>query len=81
MWPALNLCAKIYAEKKYGNRKKHEFLNRMYNSKSYLRRKKLFASFIGLTLSGLNREPLSIWVYERVELWFNRMLNENFNVH
>ena len=32
-------------------------------------------------MSGIDREPHSIWAYEREELWFNRMLNENFDGH
>ena len=35
----------------------------------------MLASFIGLTMGEINREPRSIWAYERGELWFNRMLN------
>ena len=70
---------KYMLKTKYGIRKKHEFLNRMYNSKSYLRIKRLFASCIGLTLSRIDREPRSTWAYEREELWFNCMLKENFD--
>ena len=66
---------KYMLKKEYGNKEKHEFLNRTYNSKSYLRRKRFLASFIGLTMSEINSEPRSIWAYERGELWFNRMLN------
>ena len=68
-------------KEKYGNRKKHEFLNRMYYSKSYMRREILFVSFICLTPSGIDKEPRSTWAYKREELWFNRMLNKKFDEH
>ena len=32
-------------------------------------------------MSGIYKESRSIWAYERRELWFNRMLNENFGEH
>ena len=41
----------------------------------------MFVSFIGLTMSETDKEPRSIWAYEREKLWFNRMLNENFDEH
>ena len=53
----------------------------MYNSKSYLRKRGFFASLIGLTLSGIDRESRSIWEYEREEFWFIRMLNNKFHEH
>ena len=32
-------------------------------------------------MSETDKEPRSIWAYEREKLWFNRMLNENFDEH
>ena len=64
---------------KYKNRKKRAFSLHIHNTRSYLQKKKVFASFIRSTLYGLDiRAPRSVWAYEREELWFNRMLNDNF---
>ena len=62
---------------KYNNRKKHALFVRINSTEPYLQRKQAFASMIRSTLYERNiHKRRSVWEYQREELWFDNMLND-----
>ena len=68
---------------KYKNRKKRALFLSINSIKTYLQRKQVFASMIRSILFEMNiRRRRSVWVYQREEIWFDSMLNDqNFDQH
>ena len=62
---------------KYKNSKKRALLVSINSIKTYQQRKQVFASMMRSTLFEINiRRRRSVWAYQREELWFNSMLND-----
>ena len=68
---------------KYKNRKKRALFLRINSIKAYLQRTQVFSSMIRSTIFEMNiRRRRSVWAYQREELWFDSMLNDqNFEQH
>ena len=68
---------------KYKNRKKCALFLRMNSIKTCLQRKEVFTFMIRSTLFEMSiHSRRFVWVYQREELWFDSMLNnQNFKQH
>ena len=68
---------------KYKNSKKRALLVNINSIKTYQQRKQVFAFMMRSTLFEINiRRRRSVWAYQREELWFGSMLNDqNFEQH
>ena len=68
---------------KYENRKKCALFLRINSIKAYLQRTQVLASMIRSAFFEMNiRRRPSVWAYQREELWFDSMLNDqNFEQH
>ena len=68
---------------KYKNSKKRALFVSINSIKTYQQRKQVFASMMRSTLFEINiRRRRSVWAYQREELWFDSMLNDqNFEQH
>ena len=62
---------------KYKNSKKRALFLSINSIKTYQQRKQVFASMMRSTLFEINiRRRRSVWAYQREELWFDSMLND-----
>ena len=68
---------------KYKNSKKRAFFVNINSIKTYQQRKQVFAFMMPSTLFEINiRRRRSVWAYQREELLFDSMLNDqNFQQH
>ena len=68
---------------KYKNSKKRALLVNINSIKTYQQRKQVFAFMMRSTLFEIIiRRGRSVWAYQREELWFDSMLNDqNFEPH